>query len=470
MLPQGASMKSNKIHPLSSVMSYQTCRRLWNFRLCKALCLGLTLLMLAASSAWAVGFSYTRIPNYGLASVGYAGGNYSLNNSGQVAFTAAFPGQYDQIFLFNNGAVNQLTNTPTLGNYSPRINDNGQIVCYADGGIKNNLYLYKAIGSPILVAGYYLTGSYAYNKKEPNVNNLGQIIFLGQPAGNGGVIDIYSYNSTTQQLINFSQSVDFSGVNHNIYESQFNDAGMIVWNGSDFANDQWSQIYRHIPGSGGYNLVSDNINAYERIKINNKGQFIAIRSTYDNYFNNSLMLYDNSSFRVLYQDPSDRANLVIDSAQINNNGQVAWCTYVGQYSQIFLYSGGTIKQLTNNTFNSLSPQINDAGMVVWATLGSGPMGITSDIYFYDGSSATMLKNPNSTQVNIVPMMNNLAQVLYLGYGGILGSSGGLYLATPNFAAPVANFTANPFSGPAPLTVQFTDTSTWSHQQSSLGLR
>ena len=317
--------------------------------------------MLAASPAWAVDFIYTRIPNFGSAKVGYAGGNYSLNNSGQVAFTAAFSGQYDQIFLYRNGAVTQITNTPTLGNYGPCINDNVQIVWYADGGIVNNLFLYKGSGSPVLIADYYLQGSYSYNKKEPNVNNQGKIVFLGEPAGNGGVIDIYSYDSATLQLSNFSQAVGFSGVNHQIYESQFNDAGMIVWNGTDYANDQLNQIYRYCPGTPGYNLISSNGNSYERIKINNKGQTIAIRSTYENTFNNSLMLNDNVSFKMLYQDPPNNANLVIDSAQINNNGQVVWCAYAGGYSQVYLYTSGTITQLTNNTFNSSSPQINDAG-------------------------------------------------------------------------------------------------------------
>ena len=71
----------------------------------------------------------------------------------------------------------------------------------------------------------------------------------------------------------------------------------------------------------------------------------------------------------------------------------------------------------------------------------------------------MLKNQNNTQINVVPMINNLGQVLYLGYGGSLDSSGGLYLATPNLPSPVANFTAIPVRGPVPLTVQFADTST-----------
>jgi hypothetical protein len=440
---------------LACLLVLPLAQRLQNLRRWAVVCLGLLIVSLAVTPAAAVNFTFTKIPNYGTASVGAVGGKYSLNNSGQVAFIATFPAQYDQLFLYSNGAVTQITNTPTLGNYAPCINDNGKITWYADGGISYNLYFYKGSGSPTLIANYYRSMSYDF---KPHVDKNGRVVFMGSPSGNGGVIDIYSYNGTTQQVTNFSQSVGFSGVSHQIYGPQGNDTGMTAWYGSDYPNNQINQIYRSVPGSASYNMVSNNLNSYERIKINNQGQIIAIRDTYGNSFNNSLMLYDNSSFKVLYQDSPTSATLDIDSGQINNNGQVVWCAHDGQHYQIYLYSGGTTKKLTNNALDSSSPQINDAGQVVWATSGSGSMGLTSDIYFYNGTTSVLVQNPDNTQINVEPRINNQGQILFLGYGGS-GNSERLYLATPNFTSPVANFTANPLKGLIPLLVKFTDTST-----------
>ena len=62
----------------------------------------------------------------------------------------------------------------------------------------------------------------------------------------------------------------------------------------------------------------------------------------------------------------------------------------------------TITQITNNTYNDNSVQINDNGEMVW----SGYDGTDHEIYMYDGASITQLTdNPYydfSPQINGLP--------------------------------------------------------------------
>jgi len=85
--------------------------------------------------------------------------------------------------------------------------------------------------------------------------------------------------------------------------------------------------------------------------------------------------------------------------QINVDGYVVWEKSDGSDSEIFLYDGFTITQITEeDPFNHWSPRINDNGYVVWE--GAKPMrpGWPSwndiEIFLYDGLSTTRLTQNN----------------------------------------------------------------------------
>lgn len=106
------------------------------------------------------------------------------------------------------------------------------------------------------------------------------------------------------------------------------------------------------------------------------------------------------------------------SPQINNAGQVVWEGWDGKSWDIFLYDSGTITNISNNRGNDESPQINDAGRVVW--LGQIRAG-GYDVFLYDGNSKTNISNgrvynDNNPFVkeNDSPQINNAGQVVWRG--------------------------------------------------------
>jgi len=53
---------------------------------------------------------------------------------------------------------------------------------------------------------------------------------------------------------------------------------------------------------------------------------------------------------------------------INAQGYVVWFGDNGSHSEIFLYDGTTITQLTDNSYRDAEPRINDSGYIAWALM------------------------------------------------------------------------------------------------------
>ncbi|MDB4442809.1 PKD domain-containing protein [bacterium] len=136
-------------------------------------------------------------------------------------------------------------------------------------------------------------------------------------------------------------------------------------------------------------------------------------------------------------------------AQINNDGYIVWERRGdGPDSEIFLsrYAGSPI-QITDNSYNDVDPQINDSGYVVW----EGYDGSDWEIFVYDGENTTQITNNNYNDYD--PQINDFGYIVWYGYDG---QDNEIFLAIPSI---VAAFCASPKSGPAPLSVDFTEQST-----------
>jgi hypothetical protein len=97
--------------------------------------------------------------------------------------------------------------------------------------------------------------------------------------------------------------------------------------------------------------------------------------------------------------------------RLNDQGQAVWC----DWNQIQLFQNGTVTTLTDNSngFENQSPQINNAGDVVW----SGTDGLTSEIFLYSGGSVAQLTANSPGFDNVNPQINNNGQVVWESWGG-----------------------------------------------------
>ncbi len=95
--------------------------------------------------------------------------------------------------------------------------------------------------------------------------------------------------------------------------------------------------------------------------------------------------------------------------QINNTGWVAWTGDTDSGTQVFLYDGASIRQITEGDQGGTYLQINDRGWLAWQ---SGP---TSEerIHIYDGTSVNTLPEIEGYRIGY-PQLNNLGQVLTWG--------------------------------------------------------
>lgn len=140
---------------------------------------------------------------------------------------------------------------------------------------------------------------------------------------------------------------------------------------------------------------------------------------------NELFFYDGlTTFQITENSIADS---IVD---INNNGHILWLQSElnGTNSELFLFDGTSISQLTNDEHNYKSNiDFNDSGFVVWSAGNAGS-------FLYDGSSimkfeASIDEYPNASINLSDPKINNQGQVVLSGaivYGFFRGSAIFLY--------------------------------------------
>jgi len=116
------------------------------------------------------------------------------------------------------------------------------------------------------------------------------------------------------------------------------------------------------------------------------------------------------------------------SPQINNNGYVVWCGHDGHDDEIFLYNGSTTSQLTDNDYTEAFfydgstvtqvtdndsiydhyPQINNNGQIVWYGIEEG----NYEIFLYDGSTIKNISNMPTNDAH--PKINSNGWVVWQG--------------------------------------------------------
>ena len=125
----------------------------------------------------------------------------------------------------------------------------------------------------------------------------------------------------------------------------------------------------------------------------------------------NLYLYDKTGTREIDRGLENR------NGRLNDLGEVAWEAYDGHDWEIFFYSAGKIKQLTDNDYDDTSPQLNNKGQVVWVASA----GADKDIFLYRDGIVHQISRHNGYYT--APQINDRGEVVW--EGGI-----GIYRAVP----------------------------------------
>ena len=88
-----------------------------------------------------------------------------------------------------------------------------------------------------------------------------------------------------------------------------------------------------------------------------------------------------------------------------------------EVTEIFLYDGTQVVQLTSDEYTDLSPELNGNGHVVWSKRVRHDMGgwvaVADDVFLYDGTTTTMLSTHH--QWDLDPQINAGGTVVWRGY-------------------------------------------------------
>jgi hypothetical protein len=130
-----------------------------------------------------------------------------------------------------------------------------------------------------------------------------------------------------------------------------------------------------------------------------------------------IFLYNGSTIKQLTDN-----DYYDGDPQINDNGEVVWIGSDDNDYEIYLYDGSTIKQLTNNDYDDILPQINDNGQVVWTGLDDDDY---HEIFIYDG--VTTIRLTDNDYEDFAPQINNNGQVVWVASLGLNANSDEIFL-------------------------------------------
>jgi hypothetical protein len=284
----------------------------------------------------------------------------------------------------------QLTDN-TYNDYSPQINDSGQVAWMGNNGSSMEIFYYN--GSTVTQLS-----DNSYYEIDPKINVSGHVVWRGQGGTDGGTdYEIFYYDgSTVTQLTSNS---------YQEYAPQINDSGHVVWQGSGMGSATEFDIF-YYDGST-VTQLSDNPYFEYDPQINDSGHVV---------WHGQGGSDGGSDYEIFYYNGSTVTQLTNNSTgdiypQINDSGHVVWMGQGGSDGgsdyEIFYYNGSTVTQLNENSGLGEEPKINSSGHVVW----DGPYS-NGKTFYYDGSIVTQLTNSGKD-----PQINDIGHVVWSGSDG-----------------------------------------------------
>lgn len=235
------------------------------------------------------------------------------------------------------------------------------------------------------------------------INNAAMVAWQGDASR-----QIYLYRNGTGLTEKISNNTGESraGIVHHM-----NDAGAVVWDtiaASGYIIMYYDGSAAEMLDVGGQNSGSPDINANGIIVFARYGWYQMM------VFECQLATWTNGNFNRLLAWPGNRYAII--NPRINNNGQIAFILYDGEAKlyEIHLFSNGTDKTIGGPFAFVQYIQINSNGWVVWNNETSN-LQFSRGIYLYNGTETKKI-SPDDLFDSLAPDMNDAGQVVY-SHGG-----------------------------------------------------
>jgi hypothetical protein len=228
--------------------------------------------------------------------------------------------------------------------------------------------------------------------REPQINNLGQIVWLGapddDPTGNHQIFQ-YTPGGGSGSIRQVTSGRGY------MFNLRLNSRGQMVW--VEAVGLEW-HIYLYAPDPGGgpgtITLLSAGSQNNDNPQINDQGQVVWQGRNYEVYPTDYIFLYNNTFPAVMMGNGWENKY-----PQINAGGQIVWQGRsdnpdpdTGQRGYEIFFSpdgGATQTDVSADYHYNLNPQINSRGEIIWQK-GKKGGGQPYDVYLAQGGVLTPL--------------------------------------------------------------------------------
>lgn len=157
----------------------------------------------------------------------------------------------------------------------------------------------------------------------------------------------------------------------------------------------------------------DNV-IFLNMDMNNHGQIVydIFRTDFINY----VYLYSEGIINLITTGFTNEVGADL-APSINDNGEIVYRNFDGNSVEIYLYSNGFSRKITDNNYIEGYPDINNSGAIVWA----GRQFPNYKIYLYNGENikeiATISVSPLETDYDGHARINNSGQIVWDSFDG-----------------------------------------------------
>lgn len=245
------------------------------------------------------------------------------------------------------------------------------------GELFPQIILYDGTGNTILTSTYE-------NHVDPQLADNGNAVWVAR---------YYGASTFSERIMLFDGSSITplsDGQSESVYSPQINNAGQVVWS-------EWDGTDHEIFFYDGTTVIqlTDNDRIDRFAQINDSGTVA--------WYGLGVWLYDGASTIQIAADGGV-------GVQLNNNGEAVWEGGDGSDTEIFLYDGSGVTQITDNVFDDHDPQINDSGLVMW--WGQTHADSDYEIFRYEDGEITQITDNDYTDWR--PRINNSGQAVWVG--------------------------------------------------------